>query len=197
MNANRGRQDQYQSGNDSGLLMGKQLYRTEGDGWERVCRPEELYPISFEPQDISLDSPTPPVTVQRFNRSASAMKNQAGRISTSGSMTLQFHVEDMAPWIREVLMSKDWHEETEDTETHSLNGVRNIRLGSISSDAFREISVSAAVADSVTAADGDALTLATPTVTAPWGENDAEYVYSSSVAHRTQTRMQRRSPKRR
>ena len=123
----RGTQNTYQSGNDSGIFMGKQLYRTDGQGWQTPVLPEQLYPILFEAQDISLNAPNPPVTVSRFNRSASALKNQAGRIGTSGSLTLQFHFEDMAPWLREVLMSKDYG--AEDTDTTATDGVINVRRG--------------------------------------------------------------------
>ena len=123
----RGTQNAYQSGNDSGIFMGKQLYRSDGQGWQTNVTPEQLYPILFEAQDISLDAPNPPVAVSRFNRSASAMKNQSGRIGTSGSLTMQFHVEDMAPWIREVLMSKDYG--TRNNDTTSTSGVINIRRG--------------------------------------------------------------------
>ena len=109
----RGRQDAYQSGNDSGILMGSQP-----DAWERPCKSDELYPISFEAEDLSLTEPVAPVQVSRFNKSASALKNQAGRLITGGNFTLQFHVEDMAPWLQEILHS-----------TNADNSPINIRRG--------------------------------------------------------------------
>ena len=178
----RGRQDQYQDGNNSGLLMGRQV-----QAWETPCRSEDIYPIAFEAENLSLTEPAAPVRVQRFNKSASALKNQAGRIMAGGNFTLQFHVEDMGPWLREMLHCKDYRvggnilldddrlRYADDDYTGLSPGqyplrpaVRNFRRGPIGGDARV---ISAANTANVTGTSISGMPF-----NAPWGTGDCESV---------------------
>lgn len=120
----------FQDGNDSYIIIGKQ------QAWNELCKVADMIPVVFEAQSLGLVQTSNPVPVERFTGSASSLKNQQGRITAGGDVTLQIHTDDMQPWWQQIM-----HDPHPDSKTIGKRVINNIRAatGHATTDVDAEI----------------------------------------------------------